>query len=191
MARITINGISLDPVTQGQALQVAGLASADASKSDYILIQTTAPLSPDQKDQLTKLGIIVHEYVSDNTYLCGYKPTDLAKVRTLPFVVWAEVYLVAFKVAAGLRPKTTGVTASVLPTAISRTTRSTSRFTFMSLPSRANVQRFFAAPKPPGRMRASRSGALTLARSTILPRAMRADSARTPRRSAVTGSPTR
>ena len=43
MARITINGVSLNPIVQAQALGVAGLTSKDASKSNYILVQTAAP----------------------------------------------------------------------------------------------------------------------------------------------------
>lgn len=58
MARITINGISLDPIAHAKALNVAGLESADASASDYILIQTFGPLSPDQADALAKLGVV-------------------------------------------------------------------------------------------------------------------------------------
>jgi hypothetical protein len=58
MARITINGISLDPIAHAKALNVAGLESADASASDYILIQTIGPLSPDQADALAKLGVV-------------------------------------------------------------------------------------------------------------------------------------
>jgi len=61
MALITINGISLDPIVQAHALRVAGLEVVDASKSDYILVQTSAPLSPNQKDELTKLGLVIHE----------------------------------------------------------------------------------------------------------------------------------
>ena len=91
MARITINGVSLDPIAHAQALRLAGLESADASTSDYILIQTTAPLSPDQTTALANLGVIVQEYVSENTYLCGYKGTDLTQIRALPFVTWANV----------------------------------------------------------------------------------------------------
>ena len=42
MALITINGVSLDPSADAQARSLAGLESADASASDYILIQTIA-----------------------------------------------------------------------------------------------------------------------------------------------------
>ncbi len=84
MALITINGVSLDPVAQSQALRAAGLESVDASKSDYILVQTSTPLSPSQQDELARLGVVIQEYVSENTYLCGYKGTDLAKIRALP-----------------------------------------------------------------------------------------------------------
>jgi hypothetical protein len=116
MARITINGISLDPVAQGAALHTAGLVAADASQSDYILIQSAAPLADAQRDRLTALGVTIQEYVSDNTYLCGYKGTDLASIRALPFVTWADVYLRGFKVAASLRPQTAGP-AGLLPAA--------------------------------------------------------------------------
>ncbi len=116
MARITINGISLDPVAHAQVLNLAGLESEDASASDYILIQTTAPLSPDQTDALARLGIIVQEYVSENTYLCSYRGTDLTSIRALPFVAWTNVYLQAFKVAPNLRPAGVSPAAAILPT---------------------------------------------------------------------------
>jgi serine protease AprX len=53
MARIMINGVSFDPATHTQALRAAGLESADATRSDYILIQTSGPLSSSQQDELT------------------------------------------------------------------------------------------------------------------------------------------
>ena len=115
MALIMINGVSLDPSADAQALSLAGLESADASASDYILIQTTAPLSADQTDELTRLGV-VQEYVSENTYLCSYKGTDLTSIRSLPFVTWANVYLRDFKVAPNLRPAGMTPAAHVLPT---------------------------------------------------------------------------
>ena len=117
MARITINGVSLDPIVHAQAFGLAGLESVDASASDYLLLQTVAPLSPDQTADLTKLGVVVQEYVSENTYLCGYKGTDLAKIRALPFVTWVNVYLRGFKVAPNLRPAGVAPAALILPTA--------------------------------------------------------------------------
>jgi len=101
MARITINGISFDPADQSPA--VASISSVDASKSDYVLIQTDAPLTADQQTQLQNLGVELHEYVSDNTYLCKYKPSDLSQIRALPFVTWANIYLRDFKIPPTLR----------------------------------------------------------------------------------------
>src|SRR6266566_1095931 len=118
MALITINGVSLDPIAQAQAFKVAGFESVDASQSDYILVQTSAPLSPEQKDELARLGLVIHEYVSENTYLCGYKGTDLAQIRALPFVTWANVYLQEFKVAPNLSPATTAPALNILPTRV-------------------------------------------------------------------------
>jgi serine protease AprX len=116
MSRITINGVSLDPTAEAQELTLAGLESADAAASDYILIQTTAPLSPNQTDELARLGAVVQEYVSENTYLCGYKKTDLTSIRALPFVSWANVYLQNFKVAPNLRPEGASTVMRILPT---------------------------------------------------------------------------
>jgi len=116
MALITINGVSLDPIAEAQALNLAGLELADAEASDYVLIQTTAPLSPDQTDELARLSVVVQEYVSENTYLCGYKGTDLTSIRSLPFVTWANVYLRGFKVAPNLRPAGMTPAAHILPT---------------------------------------------------------------------------
>src|SRR5215468_11812092 len=102
MPRITINGVSFDPAAPTVA--AAAAASPDSSKSNYILVQTKAPLTDDDKGKLTTLGVQIQEYVSENTYLCWYKPSDLGPVRGLPFVSWAGVYLHGFKVNPSLRP---------------------------------------------------------------------------------------
>jgi hypothetical protein len=104
MTQITINGVSLDPVAQGPQLHSRGLVSPDASHSNYILVQTSGPLSADERKQLTDLGVVIHEYVPDDTYLCGYEKSDLSAIRDLPFVTWADVYFKGFKVPPALRP---------------------------------------------------------------------------------------
>ena len=120
MTRITINGVSLDPTAQAVTLQAAGLESADASQSDYILIQTQAPLTDEQKSELVDLGVVIHEYVPDDTYLCGYKPADLSVIRALSYVVWADVYSRNFKIPPALRPAAPDAATSVAPTVIPR-----------------------------------------------------------------------
>jgi subtilisin family serine protease len=102
MARITINGISLDPTVQAEALGSFKLSSADSSKSNYILIQTTAPLNRDQKEELRGLGVEILEYVPTQTYICSYLDSDLNSLRALPYVEWVNVYLEGFKVAPQL-----------------------------------------------------------------------------------------
>lgn len=119
MAPITINGISLDPLAQRAALSAASLESRDASDSNYILIQTKGPLDEAQRARLDELGVVIHEYVPEDTYLAGYKPTDLGPIRALPFVTWANVYLHAFKIAPSLRPPAPAPT-TVLPEAARR-----------------------------------------------------------------------
>ena len=109
MSRITINGNSYDT---GARLNVHGLSGVDddandASKSDYVLVQTKAALSRDQKRELSSKGLVLHEYVSEDTYLYGYKGTDLEDIRSLPFVTWANVYMQSFKVAPDLKSAAT------------------------------------------------------------------------------------
>ncbi|MEJ7787571.1 MAG: S8 family serine peptidase [Solirubrobacteraceae bacterium] len=121
MARITINGVSLDPIAHGRDLRSHSLESADASTSNYILVQTSGPLSKDERTQLTDLGVVIHEYVPEDTYLCGYEKSDLATIRELPFVTWADVYLQGFKIPPSLRPASPDASRSILPTTVERT----------------------------------------------------------------------
>jgi len=102
MASITINGITVDPLVQRAGLAAAQLEAADASRSDYVLIQTRQPLDKIQKAELANNGVTILEYVPDQTYLCYYKPADLTLIRNLPYVAWAHIYLRAFKVAPSL-----------------------------------------------------------------------------------------
>jgi serine protease AprX len=103
MARITINGNSFDPAT---ALRTA-LKPADASQSNYILIQTKAALTREQRDQLARSGARILEYVPNDTYIAYYAPKDLVPIQRLPFVTWADVYLHGFKIAPSLTPRPT------------------------------------------------------------------------------------
>jgi serine protease AprX len=104
MAKITINGISIDPAVHGSALAAANLVSADSSSSNFILVQAKQPLSQNQRDELAGLRATILEYVPENTYVCHYPPSDLGRIRALPYVAWVNVYLQGFKVPTSLRP---------------------------------------------------------------------------------------
>ena len=103
MAKITINGISIDPDAQRNILGFANLVSLDSSNSNYILIQATQPLNRNQKSQLAALGVEILEFVPEACYICRYEPSDLNTIRNLEFVEWANVYLEGFKIAPQLR----------------------------------------------------------------------------------------
>jgi serine protease AprX len=103
MAKIKINGITVDPQANGAMLSAAKLISVDSSSSDFILIQTKQPLNQTQLDELSRMGATVLEYVPENTYICRYPPSDLGRIRALPYVSWANVYLRGFKIASSLR----------------------------------------------------------------------------------------
>jgi serine protease AprX len=103
MANITLNGVSIDPLSQAQGLRAASLESSDAADSNYVLIQTDGPVTLEQQQQLADLSVEIQEYVPENAYLCRYAPTDLTPIRALPFVLWANVYMQGFKLAPSLR----------------------------------------------------------------------------------------
>jgi serine protease AprX len=128
MAQITIDGVSFDPVTLASELAAGGLFPADASQSNYIIIQTEAPPSDEQRSILTGAGVAIHEYIPDDTYLCRYEPADLEPIRALPFVTWVSVFPRWLKIAPGLwqtagRAGTTILPSRVGPPRISRRPR--------------------------------------------------------------------
>jgi serine protease AprX len=102
MAKITINGVSFDPQAQGAALAAANLFATDASQSNYLLIQTKQPLDKKQKEELAGKGVVILEYVPENTYLCYFKPIHLSDIRALPYIEWANVYMRGFKISPAL-----------------------------------------------------------------------------------------
>lgn len=55
MPQIIINGNAIDPVAEGPELVSSGFMADNASQSNYILIQTAAPLTRDQKLQLQQM----------------------------------------------------------------------------------------------------------------------------------------
>src|SRR4051794_12838142 len=115
MAPITINGVSLDPVAEAQGLAAAGIEPADASQSNYVLVQTDGPLTADQREQLESTGAEIQEYAPQSTSLCRYAPADLQPLRDLPFVRWAGVYLRGFKIPPALKRPEPAPTTTIVP----------------------------------------------------------------------------
>lgn len=111
MAIITINGNSFDPLVQQVEMKAFGLDRADTTETDYILLQTEAPPTKAQKEQLRQLGVRIIEYVPDDTYIAYYSPADLSAVRNLPFVRWAGIYPRQVKVRPALHPRRPGMIA--------------------------------------------------------------------------------
>jgi hypothetical protein len=100
---ITINGITL-----GLGAKAAVKSDAAyASNSKYILIQSRELLTSSQRRELSGMDLILHKYVSRNTYLYHHREIDLDKIRQLEYVVYVDVYRQEYKVASSLL-KTTG-----------------------------------------------------------------------------------
>ncbi|PVG04503.1 kp-43 peptidase [Serendipita vermifera] len=125
MTIFSINGNRLDPVSQAPVIKNLGLEAADASGSNYILIQTAHCLTLEQKEALKALEVQILKKVSRITYLCSYKPSNLQAIRDLPFIEWADVYNRHFKICSQLKgreneysqelPMVAGVTTSEEP----------------------------------------------------------------------------
>jgi hypothetical protein len=106
MATITINGITVDPLAPHRSFAARAMLeemrSNDASKFDYILVQTTHPLNQEEKRELVDAGASILEYVPQDTYLCHYPPSNLEGVRALKFVSWTGPYDKGFKLHPSL-----------------------------------------------------------------------------------------
>ena len=103
MKTITINGIAIDPAAPKAALAALSLHNATAKNSDYLVVQTKAPLDKAQRAALAKAGAKIIESVPGDAYICHFPKTGLANVRALAFVEWAELYPQAVKLSASLR----------------------------------------------------------------------------------------
>ncbi len=103
MSAITINGITIDPAAPKVERATFSLDHATAHESDYILVQTRAPLTAAQRTQLGKAGADILEAVPGSALVCHFPKTGLASVRNLPFVAWADIYPAVVKISAGLR----------------------------------------------------------------------------------------
>ena len=90
---ITINGITLDQSTK---------PATDAFNTNYILVQSKARLSPSQRRELADIGLVLHDYVSKNTYLYGYQGVDLDRIRQMEPVAYVDVYRLEFKIPPSL-----------------------------------------------------------------------------------------
>ncbi|KAJ6118182.1 Peptidase S8/S53 subtilisin/kexin/sedolisin [Penicillium samsonianum] len=115
MSIISINGNHLDPEAELPVLRALHLESEDATNSDYILVQSVEPLSTEQEDEIEWLGVDIQQYVSKNTYLCGFKGTDLESIRRLPYISWVNVYLDMFVIQSSLKAPAETTTLSSFP----------------------------------------------------------------------------
>ncbi|KAN0073090.1 Peptidase S8/S53 domain containing protein [Elaphomyces granulatus] len=92
---IIINGNRIDPSTTSPA--------PDASNSNYILVQSRKRLTPSQRRELADADLVLHDYVSKNTYLYSYQGVSLDKIRQMDPVVYVDVYRLDFKIPPSLK----------------------------------------------------------------------------------------
>ena len=97
MAPITLKGNTFD-------LAAAKLnLPPNTSDTNYILIECSGPLKPQEAKQPRELQVFIEEYGGNEAYLCRYPPPDLAKLEKLSFVKNAVVYPTKVKISPELR----------------------------------------------------------------------------------------
>lgn len=85
MAPIVIHGNRLDPETHADL-------PADASGTNFILVQTFHPMTEAEMYELHSHGAVSQQREDETTYLCRYEPHSLSVLEALPFVRHAIVY---------------------------------------------------------------------------------------------------
>nr|WP_180204884.1 S8 family serine peptidase [Pseudomonas sp. SbOxS1]NYU04884.1 S8 family serine peptidase [Pseudomonas sp. SbOxS1] len=114
MTPIMINGITINTSAPKVMLAALSLDNATATDSDYVLVQTSHPLKAAERTELAKAGAHILEAVP-GALICHFPGTDLAKLRALSFVSWADVYPNVVKIGPRLLqipPKQGGVEAA-------------------------------------------------------------------------------
>jgi subtilisin family serine protease len=112
MGSITINGINIDTSAPKTTLAAFSLDNDDASSSDYVLVKLRTPINQGQRNTLEGTGAEILEAVPEQALLCHFPGTNLAALRALPFVEWADIYPEQVKLSPTLRkltPKPGGI----------------------------------------------------------------------------------
>lgn len=102
MARITINGITLDPMAATATLATVGAKVPTAADTNYVLIQARKPLGKNERSKLASLGVKLLEFVPELTYIARFGGDDLHSIEALPEVEWAGPYFKEFKISPSL-----------------------------------------------------------------------------------------
>jgi serine protease AprX len=88
-ATITINGNVVHHSAQRQG---GAHYAPDASHTNYIIIQSYAPLKPPQREELRRLQLVIQQSLAGNTFFCRYNPDDLIELRLLPYLHLVNPY---------------------------------------------------------------------------------------------------
>ncbi|KAL7936595.1 peptidase S8 and S53 [Trichoderma chlorosporum] len=91
---IKINGNDLD-----ESIEPA----LNASKTNYIIVQTRRSLSPTQRRTLIDANLELYDCICEKTYLCGYLSADLERIRRIEFVAYVDIYRQEFKIDPHLK----------------------------------------------------------------------------------------
>ncbi|KAJ8130139.1 hypothetical protein O1611_g3491 [Lasiodiplodia mahajangana] len=98
---ITINGNCLT-----QKTEIVTSETVYIGQLKHALVQTKGPLTTAQSSELASLNLEKQNYVSDNTHIYSYQGANLAAVRRLDYVAYADDYQQLFKIEPRLKPTT-------------------------------------------------------------------------------------
>src|SRR4051794_14886017 len=88
-ATITLNGNVLHHASQKDGGEHF---CADASHTNYLIIQSYGSLGSAQMEELEQRHVDVQQYFSGDTFICRYEPSDLSELRSLPFLHFVNPY---------------------------------------------------------------------------------------------------
>ena len=101
MSKVTINGITFD-TTDFPSDDRIDPSLTPAAPSKYLLIATTKPLDAAAKETLAGTGATILEAVPGGAIVCRYPAPDIARIRSLPFIAWADRYPKVVKLSPAL-----------------------------------------------------------------------------------------
>jgi hypothetical protein len=103
MATINIRGNVLDPANPGDVD-----LPADASKTNYVLVQLKEEMTPEMVQALRSKEAKIVKRMEGNTWLLNYPPSNLGKLESINGVEHALVYVDYFVIHSDLKQDTSG-----------------------------------------------------------------------------------
>jgi len=99
---IRLKNVTFDPLSTTSPPAPSLEQAADSEQQLTYLVQFTGPVREEWKVTLTQLGVTLHGYIPDYTFLARMKSATVSQIQTLPFVRWVGIYQPTYRLAPEL-----------------------------------------------------------------------------------------